>query len=182
MKKNLALIGPRGVGKSKIAKRISKLTERPIVSTDSIAVYELGGISIADFVASQNGNWRPFRDMEFSILEKLKNAEGIILDCGGGILFDLDESTGKEILSIRKLSILREIAEIVFLDNDKEKLVKKVLGDSTRPDLSKQDSYASILERRLPFYKDSADFRLYLGDMKKEEAAKRIVDLTHFYN
>jgi shikimate kinase len=182
MKKNLALIGPRGVGKSKIAKRISKLTDRPIISTDSVAVYELGGISIADFVASQNGDWRPFRDLEFSILEKLKKAEGIILDCGGGILFDVDENTGEEILSKRKLSILQEIAEIVFLDNDKDKLIKKVTGDKTRPDLSKRDSYSSILDRRLPIYKDSANFRLFLGDMKKEEAANRIVDLTHFYN
>lgn len=178
MKKNLALIGPRGVGKSKIAKRISKLTNLPVVSTDSIAVYELGGISIADYVASLNNDWKPFRDLEFKILEKLRTAQGIILDCGGGILFDIDEKTGKEILSKRKLDILKEISEVVFLDNDKDKLIKKVLGDTTRPDLSKVEDYSSILDRRIPIYKESADFRLFIGDMKKETAAKRIVDLT----
>lgn len=179
IKDNLALIGPRGVGKSKIAKRISKLTDRPVVSTDSIAVYELGGTSIAEFIAEKNGDWKEFRNLELRILKKLKSARGIILDCGGGILFDVDEN-GKEIFSQEKTALLREIAEVVFLDHDKDKLVKKVFGDKTRPDLSAEDSYSAILDRRLPIYKDNSDFRIYLGDMNKDLAAKRIIDLSGF--
>lgn len=177
---NLALIGPRGVGKSKIAKRISKLTERPAISTDSIAVYELGGKSISEFVAEKDGDWREFRQLELRILEKLVSARGIILDCGGGILFDVDDK-GNEVPSRKKISLLKQIAEVVFLDNDKDKLIKKVVGDNTRPDLSSVESYSSILDRRLPIYKDSADFRLYLGDQTKDSAAKRIIDLTQCF-
>lgn len=50
MKKNFALIGPRGVGKSKISRKLSKITGMPIVSTDMIAVYEMGGVSIPEFI------------------------------------------------------------------------------------------------------------------------------------
>lgn len=177
--KNLALIGPRGVGKSKITRRISKLTGKPVLSIDSIAIYELGGKTIPDFVAEQNGDWRPFRDLEYSILKKLENSEGIILDCGGGILFDIDEN-GDEIASTRKISLLRSIAEVVFLDNKIEILVSKVADDPTRPDLSTKQSYLEILQRRIPIYKESAHFRLFLGDLKKVSAAQRIVELTGF--
>ncbi len=176
--KNLALVGPRGVGKSKIAKRISKLTGLPVLSTDSIAVYELGGISIPDFIRSCNGDWKAFRDLEYRILEKLSGAKGIILDCGGGILFDLDES-GTEIPSQRKIQILRSIAEIVFLDDDPKKLLEKVKGDISRPDLSQKESYKSILERRYPTYKESSHFRMYLSGMKKDAAARKIIELVY---
>lgn len=62
----------------------------PVVSTDMIAVYEIGGMSIPEFIQKNEGDWRPFRNLEFEILTKLKTSQGIILDCGGGILFDLD--------------------------------------------------------------------------------------------
>lgn len=180
--KNIALIGPRGVGKSKISKRISKLIDLPVLSTDAVAVYEMGGISISHYVETiHNKDWRPFRDLEFKILEKLRNASGVILDCGGGIIFDLDEN-GNEILSERKVSVLKEIATIIFLDNDLDVLLKKGSGDKNRPELNKGKEYAEILARRLPFYKEIAHYRLYLGEMKKEDAALRILELTdnHF--
>jgi shikimate kinase len=178
--KNIALIGPRGVGKSKISKRISKITELPVLSTDSLAVYETGGLSIADFVEKHDGKWQPFRDLEYSILQKLSSAQGIILDCGGGILFDVDEN-GEEILSERKIKILQEMANIIFLDNDIDLLVEKVSSDKTRPSLHSKKDYKDILKFRLPHYKEVAHYRLYLGDMKKEEAAKRIIELTDIH-
>ena len=53
---NIALIGPRGVGKSKVSRKLSKLLSMPIVSTDMIAVYEAGGISIAEQIKKENEN------------------------------------------------------------------------------------------------------------------------------
>jgi shikimate kinase len=106
---NLAFIGPRGVGKSKLSRKLSKMTGMSVVSTDMIAVYELGGVSIHEFIKNNNGDWKLFRDLEYSILQKLENSQNIILDCGGGIIFDLDES-GNEILSSRKVTLLKKIA------------------------------------------------------------------------
>jgi len=169
---NIILIGPRGVGKSKISRSLAKLTGQPVISTDAIAVYENGGVSIPSFV-EKNG-WRNFRDLEYSILLKLANADGIILDCGGGIIFDLDEH-GNEILSQKKLSILRKIGRIILLDRDFDELVEKVVGDKTRPDLSKSKEYSEILLRRLPHYQESAHFKIDTTDLRKEEIAEKIL-------
>ncbi|XDD48504.1 shikimate kinase [Leptospira sp. WS39.C2] len=170
---NIILIGARGAGKSKVSRSLSKQSEIPVVSTDSVAVYEAGGIPIPEFV-EKNG-WKVFRDLEFSILQKLETANGIILDCGGGILFDLDES-GNEIVSQRKMELLRKIGRIVYLERGIEELIEKVKGDKTRPDLSKVTSYRHILERRLPIYQEVAHFKLNLSKISKEEAAERILD------
>ncbi|MCG6153930.1 shikimate kinase [Leptospira bandrabouensis] len=170
---NIIFIGARGAGKSKVSRSLSKTTDFPVVSTDSTAVYEAGGISIPSFV--EKYDWKKFRELEYSILQKLENANGIILDCGGGILFDLDES-GNEIPSRRKLDILRKIGRIVYLERDLEELIEKVKGDSTRPDLSKVNSYRSILEKRLPVYQEAAHFKLNLSKLTKEEAAERVLD------
>ena len=88
---NLAFIGPRGVGKSKLSRKLSKMTGMSVVSTDMIAVYELGGVSIHELIKNNNGDWKLFRDLEFSILQKIENSQNIILDCGGGNIFGLDE-------------------------------------------------------------------------------------------
>lgn len=170
---NIILIGARGAGKSKVSRTLSKQTEIPVVSTDSVAVYEAGGLPIPKFVETKG--WKAFRELEYSILQKLINSDGIILDCGGGILFDLDE-TGNEIVSQRKLDLLRKIGRIVYLERGIEELVEKVKGDKTRPDLSKVTSYRSILEKRLPIYQEAAHFKLNLSKLSKEEAAERILD------
>ncbi|MDX1959805.1 MAG: shikimate kinase [Leptospiraceae bacterium] len=170
---NIILVGPRGVGKSKVARKLSKLSGKVLVSTDMIAVYELGGISIPDFIDSKGGDWVKFRELEYSILQKLKDSKGIILDCGGGILFDLDNN-GKEIFSERKYNLLRSIGKIVSLNRNKEYLISKVKEDSTRPSLSNQESYSDILDRRKEYYKKSADIYLQIDGMEPEDIAKVI--------
>ncbi|XDD56197.1 shikimate kinase [Leptospira sp. WS4.C2] len=170
---NIIFIGARGAGKSKVSRSLSKKTEFPVVSTDSIAVYEAGGIPIPKFV--EKSGWKAFRELEYSILQKLKAADGIILDCGGGILFDLDEN-GNEVPSQRKLDLLRSMGRIVYLERGAEELIEKVKGDPTRPDLSKETSYRSILEKRLPVYQEAAHFKLNLSKLSKEEAAEHILD------
>lgn len=151
----------------------------PVVSTDMIAIYEIGGISIPEFIQKNEGNWRPFRDLEFRILEKLKTANGIILDCGGGILFDLD-SKGNEILSLRKTELLKSIATIVGLSRSTEVLVEKIQNDPTRPALSAVASYRNILESRLPHYESVSDYYWKIDDLKVEEICDRILQKIEY--
>lgn len=173
------MIGPRGVGKSKVSRKLSKITGMPVVSTDMIAVYEIGGISIPEFIQKNDGDWRAFRDLEFRILEKLKSSQGIILDCGGGILFDLD-SKGKEIPSSRKIELLKSIAVVFGLSRPVEALVEKIQNDPTRPPLSAVTSYKNILETRLPYYQNSSDFYLEIDDLKVEEICSRILQKIEY--
>lgn len=179
MKKNVSLIGPRGVGKSKVSRKLSKLTGMPVVSTDMIAVYELGGISIPEFIRRTDGDWKTFRELEYRIIERLKSSEGIILDCGGGILFDLDDK-GIEIPSSRKIELLRSISIVFGLSRSVEALVEKIQNDPTRPPLSAVTSYRSILETRLPHYQNASDYYLPIDDLKVEEICSRILQKIEY--
>lgn len=174
---NFVLIGPRGVGKSKVSRALSKKNEFPVLSTDSLASYELGGMSIPAFIQQCQGDWAEFRALEKRILKKLQSADGIILDCGGGILFDVDEN-GKEFASPEKLELLKKIGKVFCLEKPKSELIAKVLGDKTRPELSKTTAYEVILERRLPVYRQSSDFLIQADKLTKEEIAEKILSLV----
>lgn len=172
---NIALIGPRGVGKSKVSRKLSKLISYSVVSTDMIAVYEAGGISISEQIKNENGNWSSFRHTEYKILEKLKHSESIILDCGGGILFDVDQ-TGSEFFSERKFTLLKSYCKIIGLNHDIDYLIEKVINDTERPSLSQINSYREVLERRLPYYKQSSDLYLNIEGLDSKDIAKKISD------
>jgi shikimate kinase len=144
---NIALIGPRGVGKSKVSRKLSKLLSMPVLSTDMIAVYELGGISIPDQIKKDNGKWNNFRKLEMQILEKLSKSKNIILDCGGGILFDVDKD-GREFYSEKKVKLLKSFCTVFGLSHNTEYLVEKVINDSERPQLSAINSYREILRKK----------------------------------
>lgn len=151
----------------------------PVISTDMIAVYEIGGISIPEFIQKNAGNWESFRDLEFRILEKLQNSNGIILDCGGGILFDLD-TKGKEIPSPRKTNLLKSFCTVFGLSRSTEILVEKIQNDPTRPPLSALTSYKSILETRLPYYEAASDYYMQIDDLKVEEICDRILQKIEY--
>lgn len=174
---NLVLIGPRGAGKSKVSRALSKKIEFPVLSTDSLAVYELGGLSIPAFIEKSNGNWAEFRALEKRILQKLTNAKDTILDCGGGILFDID-SSGKEAFSVEKMEMLRTLGKVIYLEKEISDLVEKVQGDKTRPDLSKTITYRTILENRLPYYRKASHFSVSMDKVSKEDAASQILSLV----
>lgn len=168
---NIAIIGPRGVGKSKVSRRLSKLIGVPFITTDMMAVYINGGLSIPEYIKRQNGNWQPFRQLEFQILQHLQKAEDIILDCGGGILFDVDEF-GQEFFSEQKFHLLKSLAKIVFLTRDTDYLIQKVIDDPARPSLSEITSYREILARRMPYYEKSADLIQEADGLSSKQLAR----------
>ena len=172
---NIALIGPRGVGKSKISRKLSKLISMPVVSTDMISVYETC-LSIPDQIEKANGKWNEFRELEYQILFKLKNSKNIILDCGGGILFDVDIN-GNEFYSEKKVSLLKSYTKVICLNQSLDYLIEKVINDQDRPELSKINSYREILVRRLPYYKQASDIFLEVEDIDVKEVAKKISNL-----
>lgn len=173
---NIALIGPRGVGKSKVSRKLSKLLSMPIISTDMIAVYEAGGISIADQIKRDNGKWNNFRKLEYKILENLSKSKNLILDCGGGILFDVDRD-GKEFFSEKKTNLLKSFCTVFGLSNNVDYLVEKVINDSERPQLSDINSYREVLERRIPFYRSASDFYIPVEGLEPKDIAKKISEL-----
>lgn len=170
---NIALIGARGAGKSKISRKLAKLLERQIFSTDSLISYEAGGEPISAIVGKVD--WQGFRDMEHDVLAKVSSMQNVLIDCGGGILVEAPgyEGNKKECLSKRKAELLKNCV-VVYLKRPMKYLMEKGKLDSNRPELTKD--YKALLERRLPWYEDAADLTVSLVDISVKEAALKIVE------
>ena len=156
---NIIVIGLRGCGKSSVSRRLSVLTKCPVLSTDLLISYENGGRSVAQIVSSHQGDWRPFRDMEYAVVRKVAAMDGIIIDAGGGIVVDWDEEN-KEIFSERKMSALKKNGFVVWIKGDIKYLANKVRNDATRPVLSESLATEEIMWQRLPFYQQVADWAI----------------------
>ena len=178
IRKNLALIGGRGCGKTSISKRVA-LGNRGFMlfSTDAMIRYEAGGLTIPEIV--DDHGWHRFRDFEFEVLDKLvKMKTGVLLDCGGGIMVDLDEH-GEEHFSERTAQLLRQDGIVIYLKRDHQVLADKIAGDANRPDLSETRSFLEIMERREPWYMQTAHHVLECGDASKTEIANEILKLFY---
>lgn len=167
---NLNLIGMRGVGKSNVARRLSVMCKWPVMSTDVLVNYETG-LSIPQFVAEQG--WPQFRDLEWRILNRLAQMDEVIVDCGGGILVDLDED-GDEVYSERKVAALQQGGPVVWLRGDIDRLAAKTAGDPQRPDLHAHLTAAQIMRRREPWYAQAAQWSIEVRPGERQAVAESI--------
>ena len=170
---NIVFIGMRGAGKSNLSRRLSVLTKWPVLSTDLLIQYDNGGKSIPEIVAEANGDWRPFREMEYRVVEKVARLDGVIVDCGGGVVVDLDE-TGREVYSRRKIDLLKRNGYVIWLKGDIARLAAKVRNDQGRPTLDAARSAEEVMRRRLPFYQQAADRIVNIEGKKRKELAREI--------
>jgi len=169
----IALIGPRGAGKSKISRKLSKKTEKLLLSTDQLVCYEASGRTVKEIVEQEG--WESFRNREYELLKKLHKMDNIIIDCGGGILFDIDLITKEEIESQRKIQLLKNNTFVIYVLRD--------LKNSQRPDLNSQKNYVDILKKRLPIYEKHANYILDMRNKEIEEAIEELIKLPqiNFY-
>lgn len=167
---NLALVGARGAGKSKISRKLSKKASRVLLSLDNLICYEMGGRTIQSIVEEMG--WKGFRDLEWSMLAQVCQMPNVILDCGGGILVEAPIEPGApERFSERKASLLKRHARVVYIKRDWDWLMSKSGLDPARPALG--DDYRAILEKRLPWYEATAD---YVLDMTRNQPITDGVD------
>lgn len=153
---NIIIIGMRGAGKSNVSRRLSVLAKRTVLSSDTLIEYENDGKTIAEFIADPYGGWRAFRELEFKVVEKIAKMDGVIVDCGGGVIVDLDQD-GNEIYSERKVEALKKSGVIIWLKGDIKRLVDKVKNKPERPSLDALKNVEDIMKCRLPFYQKAAD-------------------------
>ena len=173
----ICLVGPRGAGKSRAARRLSVLLRRPVISTDVLVSYECGGRPVADIIRQKGGGvaaWRFFRQKEFEILKKISALENVIVDCGGGVVVDLDRR-GAERYSARKARLLRTGAVVVFLRADPARLESRVAADSCRPALGDGQTERDIMRRRAPFYVRVAHVAVDTDELGAKNLAHRIL-------
>lgn len=173
---NIIIIGMRGAGKSNVSRRLSVLTKRQVFSTDTMIEYENGGKVIDEIIAENKGNWHAFRDMEFEVVDKVSKMDNCIVDCGGGVIVDLDED-GVEIFSERKVNALKKSGKIIWLKGDLKRLVDKVEKKANRPTLDSRRSTEELMKRRLPFYEQVADVIVEIDGKKRQQIADELAEL-----
>jgi shikimate kinase len=169
---NIALIGARGAGKSKISKKLSKLIKWQTFSTDDLISYEAGGLSI-DHLVSKRGGWTGFRDREFFVLDRLVEMKGVIIDCGGGILVEApQEKSLEETFSTRKANCLKRSCYTIYLQRNMDEACEKMNPDPNRPNLL--GDYRKILQKRFPWYEKNNDLTIDLSTHPIKEATDLI--------
>ncbi len=171
-KPNVYLIGPRAAGKSKTGKRLHKFLGYQLLSTDTLICYE-SGLTIPEYVEKEG--WAAFRDLEYQVLQKASRTKNALIDCGGGILIDLDEQ-GNEIYSERKANIIKE-GFVIFLNANHDYIIAKVESDPARPSLSDRVSFANLLKRREPYYKKAAKLQINTTGRRGKDVA--VLALPH---
>ena len=108
-------------------------------------------------------------------------------------MVDLDER-GNEVFSERKVEALRGAVTragarenvLVYLKRDVGYLVNRTSGDRNRPSLSESVSFATLMERRAPWYFRAADYVVDAagGAIESEVKTKREIKrevLEYFY-
>lgn len=172
-KTNIALIGPRGAGKSKISRKLTKELAMPVFSIDSLISYECEGDSIEKIV-KQRGGWAGFRSREFFVLERLCAMKNVIVDCGGGILVEAPkDGQTTETFSETKAECLKNNCFVIYLKRPLDYLTQKVNPDPNRPDLI--GDYEELLQRRLPWFESVADLSVDLDILGARDAADVIL-------
>jgi len=172
--RNLALIGGRGCGKSSVSKRLARRNKNfMLFSLDALIRYERGGITIPELVEREG--WGGFRELEFEVVKRVSAFPGgALLDCGGGVVVDLDASAS-EIFSDRKVEALRRSCLIVYLTRDVEYLRRRIEGDSNRPVLSNDEGFTEIMKRRDPWYRAAAHHVIQCDDLSKPEITEAVL-------
>jgi shikimate kinase len=144
---------------------------RPL-DLDALVVAEAGGRPVAEIV--EEGGWGLWRDLEHRVLEReTAKAAPALVDCGGGIVVDLDENN-QEVFSARKSEILGRHCRVAYLRCDAELLWSRIGKDPNRPALSADHSFQSLMERRQPWYERAADWIIDADTLSPEDLARAI--------
>jgi len=161
---NLVLIGYRGTGKSAIARKLAALLDRQVVSLDQ-EIVRLSGKPIPDIVAAHG--WIHFRDLEESLCREIGSREGIIIDCGGGVV-------ERE----ANFASLRTGGKVFWLRATPTTIVGRIGGDSARPSLTGTKSFTDeveeVLTRRTPLYERLAHIAIDTDGRSLDDLAATI--------
>jgi 3-dehydroquinate synthetase len=133
--KHFALIGFMGAGKSKLARELARLTNRPFVDTDREIEKRFGPIG----ELFEQGEPR-FRQIEEQIVAEALAGPTAVIALGGGAV--LSESTRKR---------LRRTAFVAWVTVDVETAWARV-GNSGRPLARDREEFERLFEERVDLY------------------------------
>ena len=166
---NVVLIGYRGTGKSVVAAILSRTLERESVSMDR-EIADRAGMSIPEFV--QKNGWTKFRYLESEVAVDLSRRDGIIVDCGGGVI---ERSANIEALRVDGV--------IIWLKASVDVIVRRISAGTERPALTEGKTFTEeveeVLERRTPLYAAAAGHEIDTDYISPEQAAGQIARIIN---
>ena len=139
--KPVVLVGPMGVGKTTVGKKLAKRLELPFIDTDAVITKNHGDISA---IFADHGE-PAFREIESDVLVSLLNEPAVISTGGGAVLHE----KSREALSL---------ATVVYLSTDGKHIASRLKGGN-RPLIKNGISdWRQIYNSRKPLYEQVADF------------------------
>ena len=143
MPKNIVLIGPMGVGKTTIGKKVAKALGKTFLDTDSIIQAKHG--QIAEIFASEGE--AVFRDLETEALAQALTQDAVVATGGGVVLSQANRN-------------LLANHWVVYLSTDGKHMASR-LSHGNRPLLKNGIAdWRDIYEARRPLYESVANFEL----------------------
>lgn len=162
---NIFIIGPMGVGKTTIGRRLARRLDKQFIDSDRELEKRTGAtISLIFDVEGETG----FRERETRLLDELTAGKDLVLATGGGAV--LSEANRRR---------LKERGIVVYLYASPELLMKRTAHDQTRPLLNTGDRLGKILallEERGPLYRETADLSLDIDELSVNDAINRLME------
>lgn len=144
LSKPLVLIGPMGVGKTTIGKKLAKTLQLDFIDTDAVLVAEHGVISE---IFSRQGEAK-FRELEETAVAKSLEKTAVIATGGGAVT------------SERTRKALKAHATVCYLSTDGRHMASR-LTNGNRPLLTNGiEGWKEIYEQRRATYESVADFEI----------------------
>ncbi|MGL5253744.1 MAG: shikimate kinase [Brevinema sp.] len=159
--KNIALIGMMGSGKSLLSKMLSQNISRPLYSMDA-EIEKQAGKTIVDIFKEEGEP--AFRAWEKKLSQALSEQEGLIIDCGGGLITQ-EESVN----FIKKSSIL------VFIQRPIDDILSTI-NKKTRPLAKDEQNFINLYQDRLPLYQKYSDFTI--NNIKIDKTLQELIKIS----
>lgn len=143
MREPLVLVGPMGVGKTTVGKKLAKELEVSFVDTDKVIAAEFGPITSV----FENLGEAKFREIESGVLSRCLDGNGVVAT-GGGIV--TTESNRKALVS----------HNVIYLSTNGKHIASR-LSTRNRPLLnSSPETWSTIYNSRKPLYEEVATYEV----------------------
>ena len=137
----VVLVGPMGVGKTTVGKKLARALKLPFIDTDAVVVAEHGEIS-AIFDAEGE---LAFRRYEEDAMAHAISQPAVVATGGGAVLSELTQQR------------LRDQATVIYLSTDGRHIKSRLVGGKRPLVKNGFEDWTRIYEERKPIYKSVAD-------------------------
>lgn len=162
---NIYLVGPMGVGKTTVGKKLAELTHRDFYDVDHEVEARTGTtINIIFDIEGEEG----FRNWETRVLEELSKIKGSVVATGGGVV-KKDENR----------RIMQETGDIVYLHGDVNTQFRRTRYCQNRPILQNTDRrkvLTRLMKEREPLYRQAANIIIVTDNRPAYKVARQIIN------